>query len=69
MQYLKISLAAARVNAGLNQREAAKKLNIDAATLRNYEKGRQVPKWNTVKLMEQVYGITADYIFFGKISL
>ena len=65
MSTMKISLAAARVNAGLYQREAAKRLGITPETLRNYERGKQVPNWTTVKEMEKIYGISADNIFFG----
>lgn len=64
MSNMKISLAAARVNAGLYQRDAAKRLGITPETLRNYERGKQVPSWTTVKEMEKIYGISADNIFF-----
>ena len=60
MSIIKITLAAARVNAGLSQREAAKLLGITPGTLRNYERGKQVPSWTTVKEMERIYGISAD---------
>ena len=65
MGNMKISLAAARVNAGMYQRDAAKKLGITPETLRGYERGKQVPNWTTVKKMEEIYGISADDIFFG----
>ena len=65
MSTMKITLAAARVNAGLYQREAAKRLGITPETLRNYERGKQVPKWTTVKEMEKIYGISADNILIG----
>jgi len=64
--YPKITLEAARVNAQLTQSEAATKLGITRRTLQNYEKGRTVPDWDTVKLIEKVYEFPADYIFFGK---
>ena len=66
MSTMKITLAAARVNAGLYQREAAKRLGITPETLRNYERGKQVPTWTTVKEMEKVYGISADNIIIGE---
>ena len=65
MSTMKISLAAARVNAGMYQRDAAKRLGITPETLRNYERGKQVPNWTTVKEMEKIYGISADNIFIG----
>lgn len=65
MSILKISLAAARVNAGLSQRKAAKLLGVNPGTLRNYEQGKQVPSWTTVKKMERIYGISADNMIIG----
>lgn len=65
----KISMAAARVNAGLTQREAAEKLKLNPDTLRNYEQGKTVPSWDTVKRMEQVYGYPMDFIFLPSPSL
>lgn len=66
MTELRISLAAARVNAGYTQREAAKILQITPETLRRYENGDMTPRWDTVKEIERVYGLSADQIFFGK---
>ena len=66
MSIMKISLAAARVNAGLSQREAAKLLGITPGTLRNYEQGKQAPSWTTVKEMERIYGISADNMIIEK---
>ncbi|MGD9663497.1 MAG: helix-turn-helix transcriptional regulator [Porticoccaceae bacterium] len=62
----RISLRAARVNAGLDQKEAARELGINRATLQNYEAGRTVPDWNIVMAIEKLYGFPASYIFFGK---
>lgn len=64
----KISLRAARVNAGLSQQEAAKKLSINKATLHSYETGKTVPSWDMVKLIEEVYQYPTDQIFFGQTS-
>ena len=43
-KFPKITLAAARVNAGLSQQEAAKALGVSVATLQNYESGKTVPQ-------------------------
>ena len=64
----RISLAAARVNAGLTQQEASDKLGICRATLANYEAGRSVPDWDIVEKIEEVYHYPASYIYFGKNS-
>lgn len=63
MQIPKITLEAARINAHLTQKEAAKKLNISVATLQNYESGRTTPDWSLVRKIESVYNYPIDYIF------
>lgn len=68
MSYPKISLKAARVNADLTQREAAKALGIDVSTLQNYETGKTVPDWEMVKKIESLYSFPADYIIFARQS-
>lgn len=65
MQYPQISLEAARVNAGLTQKSAAKSLGIDPSTLGKYERGKAVPKWDMVKKISELYNFPSDYIFFG----
>ncbi len=65
----KISLSAARVNAGLSQREAAKKLRITVKTLQNYETGKTIPNWDTVRKIEAIYNFPIDYIFLPSNSL
>lgn len=46
VNYPKITLAAARVNAGYSQKEAASRLKINERTLQNYESGANVPDWD-----------------------
>lgn len=65
MKDLKISLEAARVNAGYNQKTAAKLLHVDPYTLRNWEKGKTSPTWKKVEEIERLYGISSDNIFFN----
>ena len=65
----KISLAAARVNAGFLQEVAAVKLHVDVATLRSWEKGKTVPNYDKVMAISELYKYPVDYIFFGKRSL
>lgn len=62
----RISLKAARINADLSQKEAAKLLGISHATIQNYEAGNTVPDVLMSKKIEEVYKFPADYIFFGK---
>lgn len=65
----KISLAAARVNAGYQQEVAAAKLHVSAETLRNWETGKTVPGYDKVMEICKLYKYPVDYIFFGKRSL
>lgn len=65
----KISLAAARVNAGLLQEVAAVKLHVTAETLRSWEKGLTVPSYDKFMELCRLYDYPADFIFCGKRSL
>lgn len=61
----KLTLAAARVNAGITQADAAKKLGIGAKTLCLYESGKRKPKWDIVIAMSKLYGISIDFLNVG----
>lgn len=60
---LQISLAAARVNANLTQREVAKALGISTQTLVNWEAGKTEPSANQARALASLYNIKLDYIF------
>ncbi len=64
MESQKITLKAARVNKGMTQMEAAKKLGVSKSTLQNYESGNTIPNWDMVRRIEELYGFKADYLFF-----
>lgn len=68
MEIPKITLKAARTNAGLTQEAAAASLGISRATLQNYEDGTTVPNWDVVRKIEVLYKYPADYIFFHRDS-
>ncbi len=59
---VKISLRAARINAGLNQTEAADLLLIGTSTLQGYESGRRIPRWDLIQKMQEVYSIDCRYL-------
>lgn len=61
----KLTLKAARVNMGLTQIEAAKKLGISTQTLLNYEKGRTSPDVATLKRIEDLYEVSYRDIYFS----
>lgn len=62
----KISMEAARVNAGMRQKDVADVLNITPATLRSWENGETVPDYDKALRLSELYKYPADYIFFGK---
>ena len=64
MSELKISLKAARVNAGLTQEQAADRIGIARQTLVNYETGKTFPDIKTLRRIADVYGIDKDRISF-----
>jgi transcriptional regulator with XRE-family HTH domain len=59
-----ITLKAARVNAGLTQKEAAKMLKISKGTLASYELYRTIPNVDTAKKIANLYGLEVDGIIF-----
>lgn len=63
MEILQISLAAARVNAGLTQEEVAKKMKISKNTLVNWEKGKSTPSFASLQSLSYLYKMPADNIF------
>ena len=60
----KMTLRAARVNAGYQQKEAAEKLGISNATLCEWEKGNTFPNVQQVEKICTLYGLTYDDIIF-----
>ena len=63
---LQISLAAARVNAGLTQKEAAKALHITVQTLVNWENNKSEPKISQARKLSELYQVPLNNIFFPK---
>ena len=60
----KLTLAAARVNKGLSQKDAAKILNVSNKTLCNWEKGITFPKPNHIDAICNLYGVSYDNLSF-----
>lgn len=63
MEQLQISLAAARVNAGLTQDDVAKVLKVGKQTIVNWEKGISEPKMSQARELSVLYKMPLDYIF------
>ena len=60
---LKISLAAARVNAGYTQEKVASKLHVSKKTIVNWEKGNVTPSPIVMMALSDLYDMPIDYIF------
>lgn len=65
-EYPKISLRAARVNAGLTMEEAAKRIGIDRGTLMRYERGDTEPREGTINRMSEAYRFPQEYLRLPK---
>lgn len=63
VEKLQITLAAARVNAGMTQEEVAKVLHVTKQTIINWEKGRVIPGIPEIEMLARVYNIPQDHIF------
>lgn len=60
----KMTLKAARVNSGLNQKDAAKRIKVSNKTLSHWEAGRSYPKADKIALLCTVYGVAYDDLIF-----
>lgn len=69
MEVVKITLKAARVNAGYTQKGAAEKLGISNKTLCSWENGTTMPDIRQVEHMCSLYGVSYDNLnFFARES-
>jgi len=61
---IKISLAAARTNAGLTQMQVAEKLSVAVSTVRNWETGITTPNVTQAYALCELYGVPIDCLKF-----
>lgn len=62
---IKLTLEAARVNAGYKQAKAAKKLGITQTTLSGWEKNSTKLSYLDAINIGKIYGVSPDVLFFG----
>ncbi|MBP3339412.1 MAG: helix-turn-helix transcriptional regulator [Lachnospiraceae bacterium] len=60
----KTTLLTARVNVGLSQEQASKKLGVSKRTLCNWENGITVPSINKIDAICELYGVHYDNLNF-----
>ena len=61
---MKLTLKAARVNAGYSQKEAAEIIGISNKTLCSWENGKTFPDQPMIEKLCGLYGVTYDMIVF-----
>lgn len=60
----KMTLKAARVNAGLSQKEAGKRLNVSEDVVSNWERGLSFPDVIQLEKIERVYNVSYNNLIF-----
>lgn len=60
----KFTLKAARVNAGIAQKQAAKELKVSNKTLSNWENGKSIPKADKIIMICNLYKMEYNDIIF-----
>lgn len=65
---IQISLAAARVNAKMTQRQVAEALGISNQTVCNWENGKAEPSWSQAEQLSKLFGMDLDYILLPQPS-
>lgn len=63
MENVKISLAAARVNAKMTQSAVAERMHVSKQTIVNWEKGKIIPGMAQVEFLSRLYNFPVDNIF------
>ena len=61
---IKISIRAARVNAGYSQKEAADRLGVSNKTLGSWENGITFPPADKIAALCELYGVSYDNLNF-----
>lgn len=63
MEPIRITLAAARVNAGLTQLEVASLMKVSKQTICNWESGKTAPDIAQARKLSDIYKMPLDNIF------
>ncbi len=61
---MQITLKAARVNAGLTQKEAGKAIGVTGDVVSNWERGRTFPDALQIRTIEKLYGVSYNNLIF-----
>ena len=66
---IRISMAAARVNAGLSQAEMAEKLGVSKATLGCWERGVTIPRVDQFQSFCDICKMPTEIVFLPQASI
>lgn len=61
-----VSLRAARINAGMKQKDAAKGIGVGVTTIINWENGKTAPRSDQLQELCELYKIPIDCVFLQK---
>lgn len=62
MEQIQISLAAARVNAGLSQRDVGEAIHVSTQTICNWESGKTAPTLKQAKALSELYNLPLNFL-------
>lgn len=62
---LGMRIAALRRQAGISQRELARRLNVSASAVGMYEQGRREPAADRLVGLAAIFGVSTDYLLTG----
>lgn len=62
---MQITLEAARINAGLSQKEAGKLFGVHYQTVEKWEDDNSQMPYAMIQKIPEIYGIPQKFIFFG----
>lgn len=68
LKNIQISLAAARVNAGMTQDEVADAMNVSKNTVVNWEKGRTELKPHELAYLSKLYKLAEEYFYVPTVT-
>lgn len=61
-----MNLEALRTRDGVSREEVARKLEVSAMTIRNWENGNTEPSASQIKALADLFGVSADYLLGRK---
>lgn len=66
VENVKISLKAARVNAGLTQAQVAERIGCSRFAIMSWESGKVIPRFDKLQALRDLYGIPVENLSVGK---